>query len=63
MAWLLPAGVNAYTLDLKFVPAQAELETGALVQTSGHGGILPAGLPVGRVVQVTEDHIPCQAYC
>lgn len=51
------AGNNSYTLDLRFVPAQAELKTGTLVQTSGHGGILPAGLPVGRVVQVTEDHI------
>ena len=50
-------GNNSYTLDLRFVPHQAELEAGMLVQTSGHGGVLPAGLPVGRIIQVTEDHV------
>jgi len=51
------AGVNASLLDLRFVPAQAEIKQGELVQTSGHGGLIPAGLPVGKVVQITDQRI------
>ena len=32
-------------------------QEGELVLTSGHGGILPPGIPVGRVAQVTEDEV------
>ena len=51
------AGANASLLELRFVPVQAEVELGELVQTSGHGGVLPAGLPVGRVVQIADRAI------
>ena len=54
---VIAAGNNSHLLDLQFVPSQAELELGELVQTSGHGGVLPAGLPVGQVVQITENYI------
>ena len=51
------AGINGALLELRFVPAQAEVELGDLVQTSGHGGVLPAGMPVGRVVQIADKAI------
>ena len=34
---------------MAFLPDEARPAVGELVLTSGHGGVLPAGLPVGRV--------------
>jgi rod shape-determining protein MreC len=45
----LTIGRNGEYLELAFLPAEARPEVGELVLTSGHGGILPAGLAVGRV--------------
>jgi rod shape-determining protein MreC len=39
------------------LPAEARPEVGELVLTSGHGGILPAGLAVGRVDWVDGEDI------
>ena len=44
-------------LDLQFLPDEAKPEIGELVLTSGHGGVLPNGLPVGRVDQVKGGKI------
>ena len=35
---------------MSFLPLEAEPKENELVLTSGHGELLPAGLPVGRVV-------------
>jgi len=35
----------------------SEPEIGELVLTSGHGGVLPNGLPVGRVDQIKDGKI------
>lgn len=48
-------GRNTKFLDLRFLPGQASLTLGELVQTSGHGGVLPPGIPVGRVISIAED--------
>ena len=53
----LTIGRNGEYLELAFLPAEARPEVGELVLTSGHGGILPAGLAVGRVDQVDGDNI------
>ncbi|MGC6518119.1 MAG: rod shape-determining protein MreC [Candidatus Puniceispirillaceae bacterium] len=53
----LAMGQNTKTLHLDFLPLEAQPEIGELVLTSGHGGILPPGVPVGRVRSVSEDHI------
>lgn len=53
----LSVGRNGQLLKLDFLPLNAAIETGELVQTSGHGGLLPAGLPVGRVVRVEEESV------
>ena len=49
------AGMNGDTLALRFLPSQATPRLGELVQTSGHGGVLPPNLPVGRITAITPD--------
>ena len=46
----LAIGQNAGLLSLSFLPLEAEPKENELVLTSGHGELLPAGLPVGRVI-------------
>ena len=53
----LTIGRNGEYLELAFLPAEARPQVGELVLTSGHGGILPAGLAVGRVDRVDGDDI------
>lgn len=40
------------SLELRFVPASADLKEGDLLTTSGIDGVYPAGLQVGRVRQI-----------
>lgn len=42
-------GVNTDTPELIFFPRESEIAEGARVITSGHGGIYPPRLPVGRI--------------
>jgi rod shape-determining protein MreC len=53
----LTIGRNSEYLELEFLPAEARPAIGELVLTSGHGGVLPAGLAVGRVEQVDGDYV------
>lgn len=53
----LVLGQNARQLRLDFLPLEAQPQIGELVLTSGHGGVLPAGIPVGRVVSIDEDRV------
>lgn len=46
----LAIGQNSGLLSLSFLPLEAQPKENELVLTSGHGEILPPGLPVGRVV-------------
>ena len=43
-------GENLILPSLKFLPNNVKLNNGSVVQTSGHGGLLPSGLPIGTVV-------------
>lgn len=43
------AGTNESLPILIYPPADTEMEVGARVITSGHGGIFPPGLPIGRI--------------
>lgn len=43
------AGSNDDQAVLKHLPPGYKLQSGAVIMTSGHGGIFPAGLPLGRV--------------
>ena len=53
----LTVGQNGQFLDLQFLPDEAQPKIGELVLTSGHGGVLPNGLPVGRVDQIEDGKI------
>lgn len=48
------AGQNTDMPVLEHLPPEGELEDGMRVVTSGHGGIFPYGLPVGKLVQASE---------
>lgn len=43
------------TLELRFVPLQADYQNGDELVTSGIDGVYPAGLPVARVTQVERS--------
>ncbi len=45
-------GAGRGSLELDFVPLQADVRAGDLVVTAGIDGIYPRGIPVGRVVEV-----------
>lgn len=36
---------------LKYLPPDGEIEVGMRIVTSGHGGLFPPGLPIGRIVK------------
>lgn len=47
-------GDNSNALRLNYLPAGARLSPGDRVVTSGHGGVFPAGLPIGVVTSVAD---------
>lgn len=50
------AGVgNATTLELRFVPLNADFQNGDRLVTSGIDGVYPAGLPVAEIANVERD--------
>ena len=49
------AGDNSDHPRLTFTPVNALFEPGERIVTSGHGGMLPPGLPVGEVVSTNGD--------
>ena len=53
----LAVGKNGITLELDFLPAESEPSLNETVVTSGHGGLLPAGIPVGRVSSITKKQV------
>lgn len=42
---------DAYMMELRGVPYRTNLASGALVISSGLGGVWPRGIPIGRIVQ------------
>ena len=57
-AWpAVTVGRNGKRVRLRFLPAEADIKLNELVQTSGHGGVLPPGIPVGRVESVSGSEV------
>lgn len=50
-------GNNGPFLALRYLPEEVMPRVGELVLTSGHGGVLPAGVPVGRIDLVQDDYV------
>jgi rod shape-determining protein MreC len=55
-------GDNSPRPKLLFLPNTAEVAVGDRVVTSGAGGVVPPGLPVGVVAQVGESEIRVQPF-
>jgi rod shape-determining protein MreC len=51
------AGDNTARPHLRYLPEEARPQPGDRIVTSGHGGVFPPGLPVGRVVEAGESGI------
>lgn len=56
------AGDNSGRPRLAFLPANAAVRTGDMIVTSGHGGVFPPGLPVGRVVLAGDGVVRVQPF-
>lgn len=48
-------GLGSGQLELRFMPANADVQNGDLIVTSGLDGIFPTGLPVARVTHIERD--------
>lgn len=53
----ITVGLNSKRMQLRFLPAEATAGLNELVQTSGHGGVLPPGIPVGRIDRISGNAI------
>ena len=56
------AGNNEGAPTLEHLPLDIELKAGMKVLTSGHGGVLPYGLPVGEIVMGEDDVASVRVY-
>lgn len=56
------AGDNTDRPRLIFLPANAKTSNGQRVVTSGHGGVFPAGLPIGTISTVGDSDIRIQPF-
>jgi rod shape-determining protein MreC len=54
-AYGAPAGAESSEMELRFMPANADVLVGDLLVTSGVDGIYPPGLPVAKVVKVERQ--------
>ncbi|MBS3935373.1 MAG: rod shape-determining protein MreC [Sulfuritalea sp.] len=49
-------GAGSGAMELRYLPANAEVEPGDTLLTSGLDGVYPPGLPVARVMRVERDN-------
>lgn len=50
------AGAGGGVLEIKFLPANADVQPGDTLVTSGLDGVYPPGLPVARVTSIDRDN-------
>ena len=60
-----PVAAHAGGMELRFMPANADIQEGDLLTTSGVDGVYPPGLPVAKVVRVERraDSAFARIYC
>lgn len=49
------ASFDRQVVSLTYVPTSANLQPGAMVVTSGDGGVFPKGIPIGRIIDVQTN--------
>ena len=60
------AGAGSGAMELRFMPANADVQAGDLLTTSGLDGIYLPGLPVAKVIGIERDnsmafaHVACE---
>lgn len=52
------AGSNGDTTYLKHLPPDGDVKDGSRIVTSGHGGVFPPGLAVGKIVKNDDSGAP-----
>lgn len=52
------AGKNDERPVLDYIPENSSVSEGAVIKTSGHGGLFPAGLKIGKVEEVVPGQDP-----
>lgn len=50
-------GDNSGLLAMRFLPMNPDLKVGDKILTSGRGGVLPPGLPVGEIVHIDDKRM------
>ncbi len=55
-------GTNSNRMELRYLPADNAATVGDRIVTSGHGGTLPPGLPVGVITSVENDVVRLQPF-
>lgn len=55
-------GDNGRTPHLRFLPADPRFQVGDRVLTSGDGGLIPAGLPIGEIGAIRGPHVDVVPY-
>jgi rod shape-determining protein MreC len=48
-------GESSSVLNLEFIDLKSSVEVGDQVVTSGYSSRIPAGIPIGRIVQIEDD--------
>lgn len=56
------AGDNTSWPRLEYLPVQSAVSAGDRVVTSGDGGLIPAGLPIGLVIQTSSGELRVQTF-
>lgn len=56
------AGDNSGRPKMRYLPEDASVSHGQRVVTSGHGGVFPPGLPVGRVVKADSSAVRVEPF-
>lgn len=46
---------NPRVMELKYIPKHLEPQLNDIIQTSGASSYFPGGLPIGKIVEITED--------
>ena len=49
-------GENGKLLKLRFLSSEAKPIIGEIIETSGHGGVFPSGLNVGKIISISNGN-------